>query len=64
MVGVGWGFPGTGEGWRGPPMSNWAGGGALRGTGKLLNCLWGDIPVALIQQALANFFGVAVSLWV
>lgn len=64
MVGIGWGFPGL-EGWRGPPpTSNWAGGDALRGIGKLLNCSWDDIPVALIQQALANFFGVATSLWV
>lgn len=47
-----------------PPPSNWAGGDALRGIGKLLNCSWDDIPVALIQQALANFFGVATSLWV
>lgn len=47
-----------------PPTSNWAGGDALRGIGKLLNCSWDDIPVALIQQALANFFGVATSLWV
>lgn len=59
------GLPAGLEGWRGPPpTSNWAGGDALRGIGKLLNCSWDDIPVALIQQALANFFGVATSLWV
>lgn len=70
MLGNGTGGPwlglaGASQGWRGPPpTSNWAGGDALRGIGKLLNCSWDDIPVALIQQALANFFGVATSLWV
>lgn len=56
---------GIGQGQRGPPTSNWAGSDALRGCfGKLLNCSWDDIPVTLIQQALANCFGVAISLWV
>lgn len=63
----GWGWLGLPRDWGGlegpPPTSNWAGGDALKGIGRLLNCSWGDIPVALIQQALANFFGVAISLW-
>lgn len=72
VLGNGTGFPwlglagasqGLGRAGGPPPPSNWAGGDALRGIGKLLNCSWGDIPVALIQQALANFFSVAVSLW-
>lgn len=52
---------GIGQGQRGPPTLSWAGSDALRGFGKLLSCSWGDTPVALIQLALANCFGVAIS---